>query len=303
MTATTATTMTNMSQGLIVPEKNFSSSAISCSNKTQTVAVKVLKNQQTPVYSSNCHQEQYQQKALMPPLDHATHIISHQHHCRHHHRHHQHHNLQQQQQQQQQYQQQQQQQQHQENTQSRWQQSQPQLQQQRRPSAYYQQQNDSQYYNERKSIPPTVTITSPQSLSSPNTPKHCRHKSCNATQHHCSASPTADARQMITSPNTTLTKAKKWRRPFSTYYSCDELDGNDHQGARLKHDHQTSEKMVVASLKYLCACTGATLRNLSKKTKDLHKSNCYSYVKFCKNFVFPLNSSQNTSVDKSLSIT
>ncbi|KAL9911336.1 ral guanine nucleotide dissociation stimulator-like isoform 3-T5 [Glossina fuscipes fuscipes] len=278
--------------------KNFSSSTISCSNKTQTVAVKVLKNSQTPVYSSNCHQEQYQQKALMPPLDHATHIISHQHHCRHHHRHHQHHSLQQQQQhqqqqqppqhhhhhhqqpqQQQQRQQQQQQQQHQENKQSRWQQSQPQAHQQLRPTAYYQQKNDSQYYNERKSIPPTVTITSPHSFSSPNTPKHCRHKSCNATQHHCSASPTADARQMITSPNTTLTKAKKWRRPFSTYYSCDELDGNDHQSARLKHDHQTSEKMVVASLKYLCACTGATLRNLSKKTKDLHKSNCYSYVK------------------------
>lgn len=59
-------------------------------------------------------------------------------------------------------------------------------------------------------------------------------------------------------------------RRNSSYHSYDDLDS---RSAVLN-----AERKVVASLKYLCACTGATLRNLSKKTKDLHAKN-YTYTK------------------------
>ncbi|XP_030372721.1 ral guanine nucleotide dissociation stimulator-like 1 [Scaptodrosophila lebanonensis] len=59
-------------------------------------------------------------------------------------------------------------------------------------------------------------------------------------------------------------------RRNSSYHSYDDLDASSAMAA--------AERKVVASLKYLCACTGATLRNLSKKTKDLHAKN-YTYTK------------------------
>ncbi|XP_017011062.2 ral guanine nucleotide dissociation stimulator-like 1 isoform X1 [Drosophila takahashii] len=59
-------------------------------------------------------------------------------------------------------------------------------------------------------------------------------------------------------------------RRNSSYHSYDDLD--------VSSAVLNAERKVVASLKYLCACTGATLRNLSKKTKDLHAKN-YTYTK------------------------
>ncbi|XP_034658212.1 ral guanine nucleotide dissociation stimulator-like 1 isoform X1 [Drosophila subobscura] len=59
-------------------------------------------------------------------------------------------------------------------------------------------------------------------------------------------------------------------RRNSSYHSYDDLDASSAVA--------NAERKVVASLKYLCACTGATLRNLSKKTKDLHAKN-YTYTK------------------------
>ncbi|XP_013115996.1 ral guanine nucleotide dissociation stimulator-like 1 isoform X2 [Stomoxys calcitrans] len=133
---------------------------------------------------------------------------------------------------------------------------------------------------------PTNTPSHKTCHSSPQSPKHHAPAKC-LTQRQsstpcCIATPTSTPDRMPKTPTSSLTKAKKWRRPFSSYHSCDDLDtaNNVTNLNKSKSDHQHSnEKMVVASLKYLCACTGATLRNLSKKTKDLHKKNCYSYVK------------------------
>ncbi|XP_034109874.1 ral guanine nucleotide dissociation stimulator-like 1 isoform X1 [Drosophila albomicans] len=71
------------------------------------------------------------------------------------------------------------------------------------------------------------------------------------------------------STSATATAGNKQRRN-SSYHSYDDLDATS---AVIN-----AERKVVASLKYLCACTGATLRNLSKKTKDLHAKN-YTYTK------------------------
>lgn len=82
-------------------------------------------------------------------------------------------------------------------------------------------------------------------------------------------------------PTSTMCREQKQRRSRSTssaskqrrnssYHSYDDLDASSAVAS--------AERKVVASLKYLCACTGATLRNLSKKTKDLHAKN-YTYTK------------------------
>lgn len=91
-------------------------------------------------------------------------------------------------------------------------------------------------------------------------------------------------------PTSTMCRQQKQRRSRSTssaskqrrnssYHSYDDLDASSAVA--------NAERKVVASLKYLCACTGATLRNLSKKTKDLHAKN-YTYTK-----VNGLNAAQN----------
>ncbi|XP_037823084.1 ral guanine nucleotide dissociation stimulator-like 1 isoform X1 [Lucilia sericata] len=256
---------------------NFSNNSYTCSNnKTQKIAVKVLKSPQNPTYQTtqefnnyatdqqNDYYQQYhqqdhlyqQQKALMPPLDHATHILAHQHHCKHHHKHHNnqhhhHHHHHHQQQQQSQH----------KTSQQSPQQFQHHLQQQQQ-DLVKSLQNELQFqYFEKK--PPTPQKTSCHS--NPQTPKHGGGKKLSESK----------------TPTSTLTKPKKWRRPFSSYHSCDDLDASNNATNlnKSQQQQQSNEKMVVASLKYLCACTGATLRNLSKKTKDLHKNNCYTYNK------------------------
>ncbi|XP_032589825.1 ral guanine nucleotide dissociation stimulator-like 1 isoform X1 [Drosophila grimshawi] len=72
------------------------------------------------------------------------------------------------------------------------------------------------------------------------------------------------------SRSTSSATANGKQRRNSSYHSYDDLDASSAVA--------NAERKVVASLKYLCACTGATLRNLSKKTKDLHAKN-YTYTK------------------------
>ncbi|KAH8370023.1 hypothetical protein KR093_001897, partial [Drosophila rubida] len=76
--------------------------------------------------------------------------------------------------------------------------------------------------------------------------------------------------QQRRSRSSSATTASSKQRRNSSYHSYDDLDATS---AVIN-----AERKVVASLKYLCACTGATLRNLSKKTKDLHAKN-YTYTK------------------------
>ncbi|XP_054736156.1 ral guanine nucleotide dissociation stimulator-like 1 isoform X1 [Anastrepha obliqua] len=83
-------------------------------------------------------------------------------------------------------------------------------------------------------------------------------------RHHKSA-PTFDLFFKSPTSSSCATPLSKSRRN-SSYHSYDDLDAT------------SAEKKVVSSLKYLCACTGATLRNLSKKTKDLHAKN-YCHTK------------------------
>ncbi|KAH8419527.1 hypothetical protein KR222_004281, partial [Zaprionus bogoriensis] len=88
-----------------------------------------------------------------------------------------------------------------------------------------------------------------------------------------SATPSATStlfRQQRRSRSSSSSTASKQQRRNSSYHSYDDLDASSAVAS--------AERKVVASLKYLCACTGATLRNLSKKTKDLHAKN-YTYTK------------------------
>ena len=200
----------------------------------------------------------------MPPLDHATHILAHQHHCKHHHKHHNIHT------------------QHQHkhyhhyhhSNQQHQQQFQQQLQQQQQDLVKsLQNELQYQYFDKKPPTTPQKNKNITACHSTPQTPKHGYNSSTKKQTN--SGDNSAD---MTKTPTSTLTKAKKWRRPFSSYHSCDDLDATKN-ATNLNKSQQSSEKMVVASLKYLCACTGATLRNLSKKTKDLHKNNCYTYNK------------------------
>lgn len=140
--------------------------------------------------------------------------------------------------------------------------------------------------------------------------KHRRKKkNCNNIEQHeeeYEQSQNQNQNQSLTSAandkTTTLEKLKIWRLSFGLYHSCDELHtdnrkqsdntNNVHVKNIPYHSYQkhfrhqfgehfvSSDKVVLGSLKYLCACTGATLRNLSRKSKDLHKKNShFSYVK------------------------
>lgn len=319
---------------IIIRFQNFSNNSYTLPTKSHSkkIAVKVLKSPQNPTYQTGTAQEFHvystteQHKALMPPLDHATHIISHQHHCKHHHKHHlpqqpqslplyqyqQHYNAPPQQQQQQSQQKSQHSQHQQFHTAAmQLQQQKQQLQQELQQHFHYhdyQQQQNSFYYYDKKTPGSPIGVTTPTNTpahktchSSPQTPKHHLPQKCLAQRQSstpCCVSNTTPTSQSVSStpdrmaktPTSSLTKAKKWRRPFSSYHSCDDLDSTNNAAnlnkSKTDQQHHSNEKVVVASLKYLCACTGATLRNLSKKTKDLHKKNCYSYVKVnVKNYV------------------
>ncbi|XP_037955906.1 uncharacterized protein LOC119685632 [Teleopsis dalmanni] len=87
-------------------------------------------------------------------------------------------------------------------------------------------------------------------------------------RHNKSSPSIAPCKSHTTTPTSTIKKSRR----NSSYHSCDDLDATNNL-------NNSETKKVVSSLKYLCACTGATLRNLSKKTKDLHAKNYYSYTK------------------------
>ncbi|XP_018785353.1 PREDICTED: ral guanine nucleotide dissociation stimulator-like 1 isoform X2 [Bactrocera latifrons] len=133
--------------------------------------------------------------------------------------------------------------------------------------------NDTKYQPAKSPKPPASPRTpkSPQPSPAPHKSPGVKSNAVNAHtlqfhhfRHHKSA-PTFDL--FFKSPTNSLctTPLSKSRRN-SSYHSYDDLDAT------------SAEKKVVSSLKYLCACTGATLRNLSKKTKDLHAKN-YCYTK------------------------
>ncbi|XP_067643510.1 ral guanine nucleotide dissociation stimulator-like 1 isoform X2 [Eurosta solidaginis] len=131
--------------------------------------------------------------------------------------------------------------------------------------------------NSLKPPPSRKPPSSPKPLQSPRSPKYSlpvlletQKESSNGPvlqfnqfRHHKSA-PTFDLYFKSPTSSACATPLSKSRR-YSSYQSYDDLDASN------------AEKKVVSSLKYICACTGATLRRISKKTKDLHaKNSCYT---------------------------
>ncbi|KAM8707982.1 hypothetical protein ACLKA7_015020 [Drosophila subpalustris] len=97
----------------------------------------------------------------------------------------------------------------------------------------------------------------------------CPRQKKSATPTHTPTSTLCRQQSQQRRSRSTSSASNKQRRN-SSYHSYDDLDSSSAV--------TNAERKVVASLKYLCACTGATLRNLSKKTKDLHAKN-YTYTK------------------------
>lgn len=116
-----------------------------------------------------------------------------------------------------------------------------------------------------------------------DTKKHYHHHTCPRQRKKSSASipPVEMCQQQQQQQQRRSRSASAKPRRNSSYHSYDDLD--------VSSAVLNAERKVVASLKYLCACTGATLRNLSKKTKDLHAKN-YTYTKVnCWRFIKNIN--------------
>ncbi|XP_034480857.1 ral guanine nucleotide dissociation stimulator-like 1 isoform X1 [Drosophila innubila] len=106
-----------------------------------------------------------------------------------------------------------------------------------------------------------------------SSPQHRQyhHHTCPRQKKSATSTPTSTmCRQQSQQRRSRSTSSASKQRRNSSYHSYDDLDSSSAV--------TNAERKVVASLKYLCACTGATLRNLSKKTKDLHAKN-YTYTK------------------------